>query len=127
MKQHEFDRISLAFGLVTLAAGVVIIGQQAGVWRPDPRNLAAFGVIAAALTLAAMWPRGRRVGSDPVSHSPGSAINRLPDLRSLAEPPSRAAAPPSRPSVGVSDNGPVSVARTAEAPPDTSGPSTEAD
>lgn len=78
MKSHEFDRISMVFGTITVAAGGVTIVQQAGVWEPSTRTLIALAVAAIALALAAMWPRHWRRHDPLTTDTPGSAINRLP-------------------------------------------------
>lgn len=79
MKPHPFDRISFTFGLVAVAAGLVIATQQAGWWSPRPQLLVALAVAGGLACLAALWPRslGWR-SSGIVTPTPGAAINRLP-------------------------------------------------
>lgn len=79
MKSHPFDRISFTFGLVAVAAGLVIASQQAGWWSPRPQLLVALAVAGGLACLAAMWPRslGRRMNGI-VTPTPGAAINRIP-------------------------------------------------
>lgn len=88
MKPHPFDRISFTFGIVAVAAGLVIATQQAGWWSPQPKLLIAMAIAGGLACLAAMWPRslGRRLNGI-VTSTPGSAINRIP-----ADPPAAAAA-----------------------------------
>ncbi|MEI2686624.1 MAG: hypothetical protein V9G14_10500 [Cypionkella sp.] len=82
MTPHPLDRISLTFGLCTIAAGGIVISHQAGWWKqPNLGVLVAFAIASLAVCVAVMWPRPKATAAGAgvdVSSTPGSAINRLP-------------------------------------------------
>ena len=58
MTPHPLDRISLTFGICTMAAGGIVISHQAGWWKqPNLGVLVAFAIASFAVCVAVMWPR----------------------------------------------------------------------